>query len=202
MSLVNMNGHLLCAIDTETTGLDFRQHEVIQVAILPLDEHLKPNKKYLPFNMHIKPTKLDTIQPQALKVNKVNLQELMLHGMDPFQAADLLDEWFEKLNLPIRKKIIPLGQNFGFDKGFLKEWLGELSYARLFDYHNRDTMVAALYLNDRAVVHGNKPPFPKVNLSYIANQLEVEHSQAHDALADCVIVAECYRRMMRSFVGV
>ena len=202
MGLKNLQGNLLCAIDTETTGLDPRRHDIIQIAILPLNDQIQPDKRFMPFNIHIKPSRPENIEAKAMQVNKINLAHLMLHGMDSFQAADLLDEWFEKLRLPLGRKIVPLGQNYAFDREFMREWLGHLNYDHLFHYHYKDTMIAAQYINDRAEIHGNYPPFSKGSLGRIAGVLEIEYQNAHDALADCVIVSECYRRMMRMYLGV
>lgn len=201
-SIITAHGHKLCAVDTETTGLDYKKHDIIQIAIVPLDLHLRPDKNFLPFNMHLKPARPENAEPKALKVNRKNLSNLMAEGIDPFQAADLLEEWFEKLKLPIGRKIAIIGQNYCFDKAFITEWLGPLTYEYMFDYHYRDTMITAQYLNDRAAVHGNPPPFSSgVSLTRIARKLNIEPEGAHDALTDCLLVAECYRLMMREFVG-
>ena len=49
------NGHQLCAIDTETTGLEAGYHEIVEIAIIPLDSEIKPRTDVLPFNIFIKP---------------------------------------------------------------------------------------------------------------------------------------------------
>ena len=201
MDITNTYGHLLCAVDTETTGLDPKVNEIIQIAILPLGPDLKPNKNFMPFNMHLQPTRPEHINPKAMSVNKIDLNWIMQHGIDPFQAADLLEEWFDKLNLPINKKILVLGQNYCFDRGFIGEWLGPQTYDYIFHYHYRDAMVAAIYLNDRAASFGEKPPFNRISLNNLCNKLEVENIRAHDALEDCKMVAECYRLMLRTYVG-
>lgn len=192
----NLYGNMLCAIDTETTGLDPKVNDVIQVAIIPLGADLKPNKKIMPFNMHIKPMHPENISSHALRVNKKNIMEIISKGIDAFQAADLLDEWFERLHLGAKKRIIPVGHNYVFDMGFLKEWLGELNYEHLFHYHYRDTMRVALYLNDRAISSNSFPPYHNVSLTSMANRLGIDTSNAHDALEDCVITAEVYRRLV------
>ena len=199
MNITDTRGNLICAVDTETTGLDPEKHDVIQLAILPLGPDMKPNKNYLPFNMHIRPDHPETVDPKAMSVNKIDLNWIMQHGIDSFQAADLLDEWFDKLNLPINKRILVIGQNYCFDKAFLQQWLGALSYDRLFHYHYRDTMVSALYLNDRAALFGEAPPFGAISLGRLANKLQVENLRAHDALEDCKMSAECYRLMLQIY---
>ncbi len=68
-------------------------------------------------------------------------------------------------------------------------------YDDLYHYHHRDTMSAALYLNDRAAVHGNKVPFSKVGLKYLCSQLSVSYEREHDALQDCRMTLDVYRKL-------
>jgi DNA polymerase III epsilon subunit-like protein len=206
-SMQHWNGYQLCAIDTETTGLEPGWNEIVQLAIVPLDSQIKPRKDVLPLNMFIKPEHPERAYKEAMKVNKMTLAELAIKGFDSDKARDLLTEWVDKLDLPYtkhgnRKKIIPLGQNYGFDRGFISHWLGLDEYERMFHYHYRDTMIASHYLNDRSAFHAEPVPFPKSNLSYLAKTLSIDHSGAHDALADCLMSAEVYRQMIsRGLLG-
>jgi DNA polymerase III epsilon subunit-like protein len=199
-SLVHLNGNLLCAVDTETTGLDPEVHDIVQIAVLPLDSEIRPLEGILPFNMHLKPKRPQNADPKALKINRLNLVELIERGMEPDRGADIFMEWFEKLNLGYNKRIAPLGHNYPFDRGFIHGWLGPKNYEFAFDYHVRDSVSAALFLNDRAAFHAEAAPYPKVNLKYLCSQLGVENQGAHDALQDCLATAECYRRMMQAYL--
>lgn len=195
-NLVNLNGNLLCSIDTETTGLEAGYHDIIQIAIIPLDNNLDPNKLVMPFIMDIKPKRPENATKEAMRVNKRNLADIIINGIEPFKAADMFEEWFLKLQLSYGKKIAPLGQNYQFDQGFIKDWLGIETYNQFFDYHYRDTMLTAQFLNDRATFHNEKPPFAKVNLTYLASSLDIDNTGAHDAVKDTLMVAQIYRRMM------
>jgi hypothetical protein len=153
--------------------------------------------------MMIKPDYPDRADPEAFKVNKKRVEDIMINGFDKDTAMTLLEDWIQKLGLPITgsgrpKRIIPLGQNFaGFDKHFLIGWLGILQYNEWFDYHMPDTMVAAAYLNDRAAMRAEKVPFSKINLSYLASTLKIEHPRAHDALQDALTTARVYKAMLK-----
>jgi DNA polymerase III epsilon subunit-like protein len=192
----NWNGHLMCAVDTETTGLDPRKNEIIEVCVLPLDSNIKPRKDLMPFNITIKPDRLEYVDASALKINKKDLPNLLKNGFEKFKAADLLDEYVERLNLAPGKKIMPLAHNWPFDKEFLESWLGVLNFQYLFDYHFRDTCSVAQYMNDRAVMHAEKPPFSRVNLKYLCSQYEIRNQAPHTALGDCLATAEVYRQMI------
>ena len=192
----NWNGNIVCVVDTETTGLDPRLNEIIQICVMPLDSNFKPRNDKLPFNLLIQPDRPENIDMAALKVNKITLADLMKFGYESLKAADLLDEYFDSLKLVPGKKIIPLAQNWPFDKEFLEMWLGTLNFQAIFDYHYRDTCSVAQYLNDRAVMRCEKPPFSKVNLSYLSSQLGVVNPAPHTALGDCQTTAAVYRGML------
>lgn len=201
-SMQHWNGNQVCAIDIETTGLDPHWHEIIQLAIIPLDSEFKPRKDILPFDIFIKPLYPERIDPESFKVHKKTLIQVQQFGFDPETAKDLLEEWINKLGLPLnasgfnRCKIIPLGHNYlAFEYGFIRRWLSIDQYEEWFHFHPRDTMIAALYLNDHAAFHAEKVPYPKVSLSYLCNLLNVELLTAHDALSDAVATAEIYRKL-------
>lgn len=194
--MTHLNGHKLCVVDTETTGLNCRIHEITEVCVVYLDSFLKPVG--LPFHLYLTPQRPETIQPEALKVQHTTLDEVMNRGVRPDQAADLFDEWFQKLGLPPKKKIVPLGHCYHFDMGFLTEWLGPLNYDGYFDYHIRDTAAVANYLNDRADLRSERYPYPKQNLQYVCSQLGVQNPAPHTALGDCLATAEVYKKMLQS----
>lgn len=200
-SMVHWNGHQLCAIDCETTGLDPKRHELVQICILPLDSNIRPRKDVLPFYIELLPDHPERADPAAMRINRLKFAELAQRGHDREKAKDLLSEWIDKLGLPStnfgrRKQILPLGQNYSFDMGFIMAWLGFEQYYDHFRSSIRDTQRVADYLNDRAGMHAEKVPFNKTKLGWLANQLNVHHENAHDALSDCVTTAEIYRKML------
>ena len=199
--MIHWNGNQLCSMDTETTGFDPSYHEMCQLAIIPLDSNIKPRTDVLPFHVHLKLDWPERADPDAMRINKTTVAWLQINGFERMKVIDMLEEWMEKLELGCTiggrpKQIIPLGQNFSFDIGFMKAWLGDQQYRDMFHYHYRDTMHTAAFLNDRAGMHSEKVPFSKIKLTYLASQLDVEHEQAHDALEDARITAEVYRKLL------
>ena len=205
-SMEHWNGSQLCVMDTETTGLDSHWHEIIQLCIIPLDSDIKPRKDVLPFYIEIRPDFPERIDPNAMSVNKLDACKIMQRGFDREKAKDLLRDWIEKLDLPYtkngayRKRVILLGQNLVFDIPFMKRWLGIEEYNEFFDYHYKDTMTTASFLNDRAAMHSEPVPFAKINLAWLANKLNIKMERAHDALSDCVATAAVYRELTRQGV--
>ena len=196
-SLIHLNGNILCAIDCETTGLDPNVHEIVEVCFLPLNSNLEPRRDIVPFDIQIRPENLDIIDFDAFKINKIDFYKLCQTAMDKHQAADLFESWANKLNLAHSKRISPLAHNWLFDAQFIKSWLGPKTYEFYIDGRYRDTLCASLYENDKADRRAECVPFSKVNLTWLATTLKIEHERAHTALGDCLVTAQVYRDMVR-----
>jgi DNA polymerase III epsilon subunit-like protein len=196
--MIHLNGHMMVAIDTETTGTNPEIHEIIQIACIPLGFDLKPSEKHMPFEMHIRPDFPDDIDPDALKVSRKTMVEVMNRGVASHTAASLLVEWFEGLKLPNDKRLVPLAKNWYFDVAFMVKWLGPKNYHYIFDGRVRDLQTAALFMNDRADFKAEKVPFPKADLGSIAGRVGVDYERLdlHDALQDARITAEAYRKLL------
>jgi oligoribonuclease (3'-5' exoribonuclease) len=197
--MVHLNGNLLCAVDVETTGVDPQKNDIWQIAVLPLDANIKPLQGIMPFYVNMRLKRPENIDPKAMNVGKADLAQLQLHAIDPWKAVDLFIEWFERLGLPEKKRIAPLASNWLFDRDFIIEWMGRLSFDYYFHFHYRDTQASALFMNDRADRHIEKVPHPKVGLGYLGNLYGAQNLKAHDALQDCLQTAEVYSKMMSAY---
>ena len=199
MYMLHLNGNLMCAVDVETTGLDPNVNEIVQICVLPLNAHCQPDTKVQPFDILIKPENIDGIDKNLKGVFRERIIKAINTGIPAYDAADLLNDWFEKLHLAERKRVSPLGHNWPFDRSFLIKWLGPQNYEYIFDGRYRDTQAVALFLNDRAWMNVEQYPYPKVTLRYISTQLRIDSAKDkfHDAMYDCIITAEIYRRMMQ-----
>jgi len=144
-------------------------------------------------------TQPDRIDPKAVKMTQLEFAKRQQRSIDPFTAADLLDSWFERLKLPIYKRICPLAQNWPFDRSFLRSWLGTKSFEHLFSPLYRDTMVCTIFHSDLSDFRGDKIKFVQHNLQYLCNKLDIKNLKPHDALQDCVATAEVYRRLILTY---
>ena len=165
---LTLQGNLMVAIDVETTGRLAGHHEIVQIAAQPLNTQLEPLEGVLPFYMNIQ----------------------------KWKVADLFDEWFQRLDLPHRKSLIPLAHNWAFEAGFLKHWLGLESFSQFFHPHPRDTMLLALSIQDRAVFRGENLPFKSFGLGALCKWFDIPLDDHHDALADALAVARLYKGLL------
>lgn len=217
----HLNGNIICCVDTETTGVIPGFNDIIEVCVLPLTFELSPSQNILPFSIEMVPKRPENIDFEAIRVqrtkygqslddgygdgivrSKEKILKTITSGLDAYRAGELFVDWFEKLRLAPKKRIMPLAQNWAFDREFLIDWLGWKTFEYVFDPRYRDTMSISLYENDRADYRGLPVPFQKNSLGYLCKAMSVDRGQAHTALDDCVATAENYRKMIHNpFLG-
>lgn len=192
----HLNGNILCAVDFETTGDVPGYHEPIQIAIVPLDENFEPIDGMIPFNRRIKPEFPGRADPMAMKSNGVDLDLLCATAMPSEKIEVLLVEWFNALDLPHNRRIMPLAHNWPFEKSFLYSWLGVRLTSEMFNAQARDGMSYAAGLKDKAFHRGEKVPFDSVSLPALCEFFKIENPNSHDALSDCLAEAKVYRKLL------
>ena len=197
ISLTHLNGNVMCAIDTATTGLQAGFHDLIRICIMPLDSEFKPVPSHPPLELDLIPKRKQNIDLKHPYISKMKIFEICQRGLDPDKTADFFGEWFDRLALPIGKKIVPLAYNWPHDRGFIIDWLGWAEFERVFHGHYRDAMCAANYANDRSAFCAERPPYPKLGLSEICKALGIERDRSHEPIQDCMSTAQAYRRMMK-----
>ena len=196
-NLIHLNGNQLCAIDVETTGLIPFHHEITEVCFLPLNEKLEIRKDIPPFDVRLKIEYEDRIDWEAIRLTKIDFYKLQQTGLDKWMAAELFEHWIKKFKLQFNKRISPLAHNWTFDQMYVRDWLGNATFEDIVDGRFRDTQSTALYLNDVADFKVEQVPFAKVNLSWLAKQMNIVNPRAHSALGDCITTAEIYKRLVQ-----
>jgi DNA polymerase III epsilon subunit-like protein len=196
------NGHLLCAIDTETTGFDPELNEIVEISIIPLDATLSVHTEYKMLNMYIRPEKLspDDARPPGLTDKK--LAEYMIHGLNSFKAMEVLTEWFENLRLGSGKRVMPLGHNWPFDMNMIRSWLGPKNYDYMFHGHFRDTMALARTFADANEFHMYPTaPYSSVSLGALCKHYGIVLNNAHTSSEDALATAHLYKTMINQMRG-
>lgn len=178
---------MICSIDLETTGVDPGYSEIIQIAVVPLDDQLEPVGT--PFYRLIRPEFPELADPKALEINGLSTEDLMDEA-DAEKVADLFEEWVDG------RRIIPLAHNYIFEHGFLNAWLGKKRFESLFHYHPRDGMLLALSIKDKCMLAGLPEPFTSVSLTNLCKVYGIINEKPHDALADSIAEAKLYKAML------
>lgn len=195
--MIQLNENLLAVLDLETTGLMPGYHDVVQIAVLPLEPiTLEPHPKYRPFYQNIQPRNPHRAEPKAMEVNGLDMDELM-QCPTAEQVEDALITWFAGLQLPVGKRIVTLCQNSPFDLGFMRAWLGIEGFESIFSRRGRDTMYLASGIIDSEQFRGFQAPFNEVGLKQLCKHFGISLDNHHDAMADCIATAAVYRELLR-----
>lgn len=193
--MLTLHNNILCSLDTETTGRIDGYHDLVQVAIVPLDGNLDP-MDLSPFYMTIRPDHPTRASKKAMAVNGLSLAQLA-SAPSLLQVADCFDTWFEDLRLPVGRKLVSLTHNAAFDIPFIKHWLGELGFEKYFHFVGRDSMFLARGLNDTAAWQNKKIPFNRTGLGDLCEYFGIQLDDHHDSLADALATAKVYRELLR-----
>jgi DNA polymerase III epsilon subunit-like protein len=208
--MLHLNGNKMCAVDIETTGLRPSFHDIIQIAIVPLNNNFGMDQNITPFYTTLKPVRLENISEKAMQINGLKIADLLRDALDPEEAAAIFERWYsEKIEGNGYKKIVPLGYNYAaFDLPFIKEWLGYYSdepekslYDDFFFWQIRDVAMAPLFCNDIAYMKQITYPFPKHGLKNVCFRMGYRIEGHHDALADALAAAELYKRLIDIKLG-
>jgi DNA polymerase III epsilon subunit-like protein len=209
MSWKHLNDNIICAIDTETTGLLPGYHEIVSIAIIPLNMDFDPDPILRPFSCLIRPNYPERWDLEAARINGLR-EKCMTHGLAHDRAIGMFFDWFDSLGLratgspPYHKMIEPLAHNWGFDRSFINEWMGiddedgqyiaDKYISRTF----RDPRAIGPFLNDIAATkHQSAYPFPHHNLKQMCTKMGVKLYDHHDAMQDAYAVADLYKRLLR-----
>ncbi len=190
----HLNSNLLCAVAIKTTGPDPKKHELLEIAIIVLSPDCKVSKKHMPFNILFRPEK---IQRAAYSLKNELVTKCMGHGVDLYDAAEMLDDWFEKLELRRGKQIMVLNHSWAKNRGFIEDWIQPTSFEKMFSKEYRDPQSIGLYINDRCDFRNEPCTFPKVKLSYMCSVQKLDYEQGLPTVIDeCAGTIELYRSLI------
>lgn len=195
--LPHLYGNVMAAVDFETTGRNPWVHEIIQIAVVPLNSSFEPHPEMPPFYMNVAPKYPERAEPGASRQHGLNLHELMLTAPEIEKVTELFLEWFRRLDLPVGKCLVPLAHNWPFESMWLMKWLGPDQMSEVFHAYFRDTMKSGTFLNDRSAYAGEGLPFQGCGLKAMLAKFNIVNSRPHDALCDCLATAELYRELLR-----
>lgn len=181
-----MSDVLRAAVDTETTGLKPGFNEIVELAIVFFDDGFKPNG--LRFVTQIKPMWPCNFSEEARKVNGIDPDKISDSLIPNIVRANFL-EW--KNNLLGDKKIIALGHNYSFDKGFLEVFLTKDLYDEHFHYNFEDSMILARALRSRG-----KLKTENCKLTTLAKYFGIPNDSSHSAYNDALVTLQVYKNLL------
>ena len=179
--------NIFAAIDLETTGLDPAHCEVLEIAIVPLNEDFTVSAVIPEFTARIKAKHPEWIEQTAIEVNHLDPVE----GKPLEEVRADLAQWVEENGI---EKVVPVAHNLAFDMAFLK--VAFPAFARSVSNHGRDSMRLAITLNDLARMQDGEVRFSSVSLQSLKLALDIEGEVQHHALEDAKDAAHVYRKLV------
>lgn len=176
-----MNERRLAFIDVETTGLNDRKHEILEVAVLITDPQAYAIQQTMVAKLQ--PQHLELAEPKALEVNGYNPIDWAPHHC--WTRPSLLGA----LSSLLENKVL-VGQNVAFDEGFLKSFFYEFDRTPTWHHHKVDTASLAWPDYARGRIKG-------ISLSALAEHFGMHQPQPHTALSDATIALNLYRHFVR-----
>lgn len=185
--------HKFLWLDTETTGLDPVENDIIQLA----GYMIAPGKETQEFNFKMKPRNPEAIAQEALDTHGISKEEMMVYP-DPSIIHKEFKRLLKKFVNPYDKndKFILAGQNVQFDNNFVHEWFkkeGDKYWFSWVDYSQFDLknlIIIYEMLTGKKLGQSRK----LVNVAP-ALGVELPETEAHDALADIKATRECCNKI-------
>jgi DNA polymerase III subunit epsilon len=173
-----MRKHNLAFIDTETTGLDFTKHEIIEIGCVITTPKLKIIEK---FEIKIKPEHIENADKTSLKINHYNEED--------WSTAVTLEDAMKIFSKKV-KDCIMVAHNVSFDYGFLEYAFMKNKWKNTMHYHKLDTISIAW-----AKLH-KVPSLDHFSLRELCKYFELENEHPHSALSDAYATYELYKKLM------
>lgn len=181
--------------DVETTGLDSRQHDVIELSMLRLSTGEQKT-------WTLKPTNVETIDPGALRVNGHKMEDLKWltrEGREIYREASQVlvevENWLAEDGVPATHRAL-LGQNISFDKDMLEQLWSKCESKDSFPFGRRylDTMIIEIFLDYcRGEVEMG------YSLGNLVKKYGVKNEKAHTAAADVKATKEVFLKQVEFF---
>ena len=176
--------------DTETTGLDPRKHDIIQLAyIVEINGEVKEEGEF-----RLQPMDYDTIEKGALEVNKTTIEQLktypqpkLVHG----QIVNLLDKYVDKYNK--QDKFLPAGFSVKFDMDMFRAFFFKNNhkyFGSYFGYYMLDPVPFLMFWEYKGLIK-----LDSYKLVDVCKYFDIK-IDAHDALSDIKATRELIHKLM------
>jgi DNA polymerase III epsilon subunit-like protein len=160
-------------VDTETTGLDHLENDIIEIAIIRVEND--GTEKVL--HLYIDMERPENAHPRALEVNGYTPEAWAANG-----ALKPAEAWKQVAESGLLNEAIIAGQNVRFDAGFINASFKRHGIETRMDYHLYDTCSLAL--------EHLRPWMDSISLVPLCVALAIPVNNAHTALADVRMAME------------
>lgn len=181
----------LLLIDLESTGLDVRKHELIEIAAIRLDK--KTLKEKQRFESYIKPTNWRKRDPEAMAVNNIKYEQLA--------AAPSLKAVLQKFTKTFSPNSVILSHYGGnMDVIFLDAAYKKSGLKYPYDHHTFNIWVMCYAYMAKIAKLNSRKRFSGFHLEDVAEHFKISVPEnRHTALADCLLEAEVLRKVLKAF---
>jgi DNA polymerase-3 subunit epsilon len=176
--------------DTETTGLNEKIHDIVQISFLiEIDGDIKQQ-----CDLKCQPFSYENITQEALSIQEVTIEELRERQKPEEMYKEIIEifsNYIDKYNR--EDKFYPAGQNVSFDMRFL----------RAFFEKNKDnyfgSFINRFYIDLAAIVrllkYANFINPENSKLETIAKYFNIEHD-AHNAFSDIIVTRKILKEII------
>lgn len=134
------------------------------------------------------------VEPEAMAVNRLQLDQVRRHGLSPVTAVATLETFLDRHFDP-RQKVALAGHNIGFDVGFLKRLyaLAGTDFQKRYSHRLLDTASVMRFLS-----MSGRLPFddPSLDAGLLHFGIDVPLPERHTALADARATAQLLGRLV------
>lgn len=180
-------------IDAETGGIDPRNNSLLSIAGVLWEARKTP----IPlFSFFVKEPEVFTT-PEALAVNKIDLEDITKFGYSPRKCIDTIRSSTLE-HFPFRKRITLAGHNVQFDIAFLKRIYDMEGEDISKDFNSRilDTSSVISFLRNSGHIKGGSS---KSDFLFDFCEIEFAENERHTALGDAYATAKALNVLIERF---
>ena len=187
--------YVIYIADVETTGLDSRLYDVIELSLHRLSDGVQKT-------WCLKPTNPANIDPVSLRINGHKLEELRHETkagrdryLDPSSTIVEIENWISEDGVPTENRVL-CGQNIAFDREHLQQLWEKCKSPDTFPFGRRtmDTMQIEFFLDwcKGSLAEG-------YSLANLVKKYGVKNEKAHTAEADVKATKEVFEKQVEFF---
>lgn len=179
----------LLVLDTETGGLDPVRHALLSIGLVDWQDGAVLRTQ----EILVDPEGLEC-DPKALEVNQIDLDTHCAYSVPRAHAAKQIQDFCAPMGRPW-----VAGHNVFFDIGFIRRLFPPDVLRRTLSHRMLDTMQVLGFLGHAGLI---PPGIAKLDQAMTHFGLTLPADKRHTALADALVTAELYHRLLNTIAGV